>query len=101
MDVSPETLKQVCKRYRVLIIGRRNAGKTTILEKMTGSEAGAEPEIRDENGVLVACTSLSLYVTFSTQTDDYRMMPCSSSQGWRSVDRHYVYSLQSASLTKI
>ena len=60
MDVSPEDLKRVCKRFRVLIMGRRNAGKTTILEKMTGSEAGAKPEIRDENGYLVVCTSLSL-----------------------------------------
>ena len=60
MDVSPETLKQVCKQFRVLIMGRRNAGKTTILEKMTGNEAGAKPEIRDENGDLVVCTSLSL-----------------------------------------
>ena len=25
-----------------------NAGKTTILEKMTGSEAGVKPEIRDK-----------------------------------------------------
>ncbi|KAF8495151.1 hypothetical protein F5888DRAFT_583352 [Russula emetica] len=66
MDVSPETLKEVCKRFRVLIIGRRNAGKTTILEKMTGSEVGVEPEIRDENGYLVVCTSLSLYVTFNS-----------------------------------
>ncbi|KAI0276607.1 hypothetical protein BGY98DRAFT_919155, partial [Russula aff. rugulosa BPL654] len=35
-------------------IGRRNAGKTTILEKMTGSEEGAKPEIRDKEGRLVA-----------------------------------------------
>ena len=87
MDVSPKALKRVCKRFRVLIIGRRNAGKTTILEKMTGSEVGAEPEIRDEHGVLVVCTSLSLYVTFNSQTDGYRMMQHSSRQGWRCVDR--------------
>ncbi|KAF8501458.1 hypothetical protein F5888DRAFT_1232470 [Russula emetica] len=53
MDISPEDLSRVCNRFRVLIIGRRNAGKTTILEKMTGSDEGAKPEIRDKEGHLV------------------------------------------------
>jgi hypothetical protein len=53
MDLTSEELHHVCKRFRVLIIGRRNAGKTTILEKMTGSEVGAKPEIRDKEGHLV------------------------------------------------
>ncbi len=53
MDVSPKDLRRLCKRFRVLIIGRRNAGKTTILEKMTGSEEGAMPEIRNQEGDLV------------------------------------------------
>ena len=58
MNPSPEELNRLCKRFRVLIIGRRNSGKTTILEKMTGGEAGAEPEIRDEKGELVVRVSL-------------------------------------------
>jgi len=51
-----EELSLICKRFRVLIIGRRNAGKTTILEKMTGSdsEVGAKPEIRDKEGRLIS-----------------------------------------------
>ncbi|KAF8495671.1 hypothetical protein F5888DRAFT_1946930, partial [Russula emetica] len=53
MDISSEDISRVCKRFRVLIIGRRNAGKTTILEKMTGSDEGAMPEIRDKEGRLV------------------------------------------------
>ena len=54
MDVSPEDLRQLCRdRFRVLVIGRRNAGKTTILEKMTGNEEGAVPEIRNQQGDLV------------------------------------------------
>jgi hypothetical protein len=53
MDVSSSDLNMLCERFRVLIIGRRNAGKTTILEKMTGSEEGAKPEIRDKEGRLV------------------------------------------------
>ena len=28
--------RKKCKRFRVLIIGPRNAGKTTILERLTG-----------------------------------------------------------------
>jgi GTPase SAR1 family protein len=53
MDVSSSDLNVLFGRFRVLIIGRRNAGKTTILEKMTGSEEGAKPEIRDKEGRLV------------------------------------------------
>jgi GTPase SAR1 family protein len=53
MDVSPEEIKRLCPQFRVLIMGRRNAGKTTILEKMTGSEAGVEPKICDKAGNLV------------------------------------------------
>jgi hypothetical protein len=55
---------------------------------MKGSEVGAEPEIRDEKGDLVVCTSLSLYITLNSQTDDYRMMRHLSlaRQGWKSVD---------------
>jgi GTPase SAR1 family protein len=62
MDISPEELSRVCERFRVLIIGRRNAGKTTILEKMTGSDEGAKPQIRDKEGQLVVRASL-IYLT--------------------------------------
>ena len=58
MNLPPEELYRSCKRFRVLIIGRPNSGKTTILEKMTGSEAGAEPEIRDKAGELVVRASV-------------------------------------------
>ncbi len=57
-DFSSEDISRFCGRFRVLIIGRRNAGKTTILEKMTGSEVGAKPEIRDTEGRLVVRASL-------------------------------------------
>jgi hypothetical protein len=62
MDLSSSDLNMLCDRFRVLIIGRRNAGKTTILEKMTGSEEGAKPEIRDKEGRLVVRPSL-IYLT--------------------------------------
>ena len=62
MELSSSDLDVLCNRFRVLIIGRRNAGKTTILEKMTGSEEGAKPEIRDKEGRLVVSPSL-VYLT--------------------------------------
>jgi len=62
MDVAPEKLRELCPRFRVLIMGRRNAGKTTLLEKMTASEEGAKPEIRDKNGDLVVCALFFLHV---------------------------------------
>ncbi len=62
MELSSEELNHLCGRFRVLIIGRRNAGKTTILEKMTGSEVGDKPEIHDKEGRLVVRASL-IYIT--------------------------------------
>ncbi|KAN0115609.1 hypothetical protein V8E52_006728, partial [Russula decolorans] len=61
-DISSEDISRLCKRFRVLIIGRRNAGKTTILEKMTGSDVGAKPVIRDKEGRLVVRAPL-IYLT--------------------------------------
>jgi hypothetical protein len=61
-SVSSNDLNRLCNRFRVLIIGRRNAGKTTILENMTGSEEGAKPEIRNKKGRLVVSAS-PIYVT--------------------------------------
>ncbi|KAI0937866.1 hypothetical protein AcW1_003908 [Taiwanofungus camphoratus] len=40
----------MCPQFRVLIIGKANAGKTTILEKMCNVKAGTRPTIYDENG---------------------------------------------------
>ena len=68
MDISPKQLRKLCPRFRVLIMGRRNAGKTTILEKMTGSDAGVKPEILDKSGHLVVWGSFScIYHQSSSQ----------------------------------
>ena len=40
-----------CPHFRILVIGRANAGKTTILEKVCGVDQGTTPVIYDENGV--------------------------------------------------
>ena len=39
-----------CPHFRILIIGRANAGKTTILEKVCGVAQGTKPIIYDQNG---------------------------------------------------
>ena len=44
-----------CPHFRILIIGRANAGKTTILEKVCGVERGTKPIIYDQDGMLEPC----------------------------------------------
>ena len=39
-----------CPYFRILVIGRANVGKTTILEKVCGVEKGTKPTIYDKNG---------------------------------------------------
>src|SRR5262245_27505363 len=41
-------LRNACKRFRVLIIGRANAGKTTICQKMCNTSD--PPIVHDEHG---------------------------------------------------
>ena len=42
-----------CPHFRILVIGRANAGKTTILEKVCGVEKGTKPVIiHDKEGKL-------------------------------------------------
>ncbi|KAJ6522043.1 hypothetical protein B0H19DRAFT_879021, partial [Mycena capillaripes] len=44
-----EGIKSRCPRFRILVIGRRNAGKTTILKKICDSD-GSDLRIVDGNG---------------------------------------------------
>ena len=39
-----------CPHFRILVIGRANAGKTTILEKVCGVARGTKPVIYDQDG---------------------------------------------------
>jgi len=47
-SVIVERLKEryECPNFRILIVGRANAGKTTILEKVCGVQQGTKPIIR-------------------------------------------------------
>jgi GTPase SAR1 family protein len=75
----------LCNQFRVLIIGRRNAGKTTILEKMTGSEEGTMPVVRDIGGRLVVWASLS-HIYFINSRVEYRTSQNLSRVACRFVD---------------
>ena len=55
MDIDAETMAILKKRYkcpyfRILVIGKANAGKTTILEKVCCVDKGTKPIIHDKNG---------------------------------------------------
>ncbi|KAF9059037.1 hypothetical protein BDP27DRAFT_1431904 [Rhodocollybia butyracea] len=48
-----ETVKEYCPRIRILVMGRRNAGKTTLLKKMTNSSDG-QVVMHNEKGKIVS-----------------------------------------------
>ncbi|KAJ6522589.1 hypothetical protein B0H19DRAFT_1086041 [Mycena capillaripes] len=49
MSLTIRQIKARCPRFRILVIGRRNAGKTTILKKMCDSD-GSDLRIVDRSG---------------------------------------------------
>ena len=53
-DIAMLKMQYRCPYFRILIIGRANAGKTTILEKVCGVEKGTKPRviIHDKDGKL-------------------------------------------------
>src|SRR5450631_3535365 len=48
-----QELKDRCRKFRVLIVGRANAGKTTILLRVC--DTTEEPEIYNKDGEKVGC----------------------------------------------
>lgn len=50
------TLRKRFKRFRVLILGRANAGKTTILQKVCNTDE--QPEIFDSTGEKVCILNI-------------------------------------------
>ncbi|KAF8334509.1 hypothetical protein F5887DRAFT_892640 [Amanita rubescens] len=49
----------LCPHFRILVIGRANAGKTTILEKVCGVAKGTKPMIYDKGGKSASATHLT------------------------------------------
>ena len=48
--LGPAEIRRRCPQFRILIIGKANAGKTTILRKLCNAEPNAKPIIFDEKG---------------------------------------------------
>ncbi|KAG1720622.1 uncharacterized protein EDB91DRAFT_1088755 [Suillus paluster] len=46
--MDPSKIRQKCERFRILVIGRANAGKTTILKRVCDTQEN--PEIYDSSG---------------------------------------------------
>jgi GTPase SAR1 family protein len=63
IDAQDSDLREMIGRFRVLIIGRRNAGKTTILQKVC--DTTDNPEIYDTEGrkvrsmIYLLCASIA------------------------------------------
>jgi len=48
--LSAEEIRRECPQFRILIIGKANAGKTTILRKVCNAKPDAKPVIYDAEG---------------------------------------------------
>jgi GTPase SAR1 family protein len=48
--LGPEEIRRQCPRFRILVIGKANAGKTTILRKVCNAKRNAKPIIYDADG---------------------------------------------------
>jgi len=49
-EVDIEELRADCRQFRILIIGKANAGKTTILQKVCNAKPGAKPIVFNRKG---------------------------------------------------
>ena len=48
--LSAEEIRRECPQFRILIIGKANAGKTTILRKVCNAKPDAKPIVYDAKG---------------------------------------------------
>jgi len=48
--LSAEEIRAECPKFRILIIGKANAGKTTILRKVCNAKPDARPIVYDAEG---------------------------------------------------
>ena len=48
--LSADQIRDECPQFRILIIGKANAGKTTILRKVCNAKPDAKPIVYDANG---------------------------------------------------
>jgi CO dehydrogenase/acetyl-CoA synthase gamma subunit (corrinoid Fe-S protein) len=55
-----EEIRALCPRFRILIIGKANSGKTTILRKVCNAKPDAKPLVYDAEGDLIEEVSLAV-----------------------------------------
>jgi len=48
--LGPEEIRRECRQFRILVIGKANAGKTTILRKVCNAKPDAKPIVYDADG---------------------------------------------------
>lgn len=48
-----EQIREECSQFRILVIGKANTGKTTILRKVCNASPGVKPIVRDRKGNLI------------------------------------------------
>jgi len=48
--LGPAEIRRECPQFRILIVGKANAGKTTILRKVCNAKPGAKPVMYDMKG---------------------------------------------------
>ena len=48
--LSAEEIRAVCPQFRILLVGKANAGKTTILRKVCNANPDAKPIVYDAEG---------------------------------------------------
>ena len=48
--LSAKEIREECPQFRILIIGKANAGKTTILRKVCNAKPDAKPIVYDAEG---------------------------------------------------
>jgi GTPase SAR1 family protein len=48
--LGPAAIRRQCPQFRILVIGKANAGKTTILRKVCNAKPDAKPVVYDAKG---------------------------------------------------
>jgi GTPase SAR1 family protein len=83
MPLSAEGVRRKFKRFRILVVGRANAGKTTLLQKVCNTTE--KPQIFDGEGEEVNPTP---HVTSESPTDQSRSDRCR----YREILRRCMYA---------
>ena len=51
--LKPDEIRRECRQFRILVIGKANAGKTTILRKVCNASPDVKPIVYDADGNLI------------------------------------------------